>query len=278
MNSAYQEIDKQLLGYQGRLYPNDMKIEVRSAGVPEIREWSNINENDIRSVAQHIIDIITKCVRVTSTIGGKTYNVKDIYEHDKMCLLLLIHQLTFADKKDNMLYVHGECSNTACGRQFDKLAVTPANLLYNVPDEKFEKYIDSERGLFVIQTKNFGTIEYKPATIGLGQAMMNWVSTFKPKFVQENQAMFRMVQSLVQDWRLANDKSLRKLQVEEYNTMNTDVLSFRTELLDQLNIELKDELEYECPDCHSSFRCQLAFEGRYRTLFMPVSNIDSELL
>lgn len=278
MKQTYQIVDRNLLGYSGKLYPLDMQIEVRGAAVPEIRAWSNIDENDAASVAKHVIDIITACTRVTSTIATKHYSVKDLYEHDKMTLLLLIHALTFADQKSNNIFITATCSNTMCNKEFDRLAVQPANLIFKTPDEKYEKYIDADNGKFVIQTKSYGTIEYRPTTIGLGNAMLSWIQTFKPAFIRENQAMFRMVQSLVSDWRLANDKYLRKLQVEQYNQMNTDVLSFRTALLDELTIELSTNLEYVCPDCGATFRCPMALDGGYRQLFMPVQSIADELV
>lgn len=278
MKASYQQVDKATLGMQGRLYPEDMVIEVRGADVPEIRAWSNINDKDPMSVSKHVIDMITACVRVSSSSGVRTYNVKDIYEHDKLALLLTIHALTFAEKQDNMLYVQGECSNTACGRVFDKLPVTPANLMYRVPDEKYDKYIDAENGCFVIPTKSYGQIIYRPSTIGLGNAMFAWTQTFKPAFIRDNQEMFKTVQSLVYDWRTANDKSLRKLQIEQYNNMNAEQLGFRSGLLDKFNVEIIDTLEYICPDCGATFRCELAIEGGYKGMFVPVQSVDDELL
>jgi hypothetical protein len=278
MTNAYEEVDKALLGYGGKLYPADMKIEVRSADVPEIRMWSEIRDDDPRSVAQAIVDIILACTRVSSSTNANRYTVKDIYEHDKMALLLLIHSMTFADQKSNSLYVKGECQNSACGKVFDQLAVQAANLQYNVPDEKYAKYINHDLGLFQVQTKSYGTIEFKPSTIGVGQQMLEWMSTFQPKFVREHTNMFKLVQALCTDYRLVNAKYLRKLQVENYNNYSAAELSFRTNLVDALNITLKEELAYECPECHERFQCPLTIEGGYRSIFVPVQDIADELL
>lgn len=278
MKASYQQLDKTTLGMQGRLYPSDMVIEVRGADVPEIRAWSNINEKDPMSISKHVIDIITACVRVSSASGVHTYNVKDLYEHDKLALLMTIHTLTFADKRDTMMYVKAECSNEGCGKVFDQLAVTPANLMYKTPDEKYDKYIDAEKGCYVMPTKTYGEIVYRPSTIGLGNAMLSWSKTFKPQFVIDNQEMLKTVQSLVTDWRTANDKSLRKLQIEQYNNMDAKQLGFRSGLIDLLSIEVLDTLEYVCPDCGATFRCPLAIEGGYKGMFVPVQSVDDELL
>lgn len=278
MIDVYQKVDKNLLGYAGKLYPMDMQIEIRAASVPEIRAWSNMNEDDPQSMASHIIDIIVACTRVTSSIPGKSYSPKDLYEHDKLALLLMIHGATFADQKHNNIFVSGECTNAGCGKQFEKLAISPANLQYNCPDEKYEQYIDADKGCFVMQTKSYGTIEYKPSTIGLGSAMMSWISTFKPQFIRDNQSMFAIVQALVTDWRLANDKTLRRIQIEHYNQMDGNKLGFYLSLIDKLSVTLSNELEYVCPQCGNTFRCELAINGGYKQMFVPVQSLDDELL
>jgi DNA-directed RNA polymerase subunit RPC12/RpoP len=275
MLKNYQIIDRSLLGYQGKLYPSDMIIEARGADVPEIRAWANIDENDLASIAKHVIDIIGACVKVTSKNPAIAYSYRDLYEHDKMFLLLYIHALTFADQAGNNVFVKCECSK--CHKEFDKLAVTPANLKYNCPDDKYAKYIDSDKGVFVIPTKSYGKLEYKPSTIGLGSAMMDWIPTFEPEFIKDNQTMLRIVQGLVTDWRAVNNSALRKLQIERYNLMNGQALGFYIDLLDKLEITLSNELEYVCPDCGATFRCPLAFSGSYRSLFVSVQSFDDEL-
>lgn len=265
------------LAMGGKLYPEDMKIEVRGASVAEIRTWSNLDENDPMSIASHTLAMLTACVRVTGE-GGKSYSVKDIYEHDKLALLLTIHIITFADKADRMLYIKGRCSNTLCNAEFDKLAVTPANLSYQAPDASYDKYIDRQNGQYVLQTKSFGSVEYKPTTIGLGQAMFSWIQSFAPEFIKDNQEMLKTVQAFVTDWRLANDKSLRKLQIERYNTMTAEQIGFYTALLAKFTIAVSDTLEYVCPHCGASFHSQLAIEGGYKGMFVPVQSLDDELL
>ena len=40
--------------------------------------------------------------------------------------------------------------------------------------EELEKYYDSGKRCYVIQTKNYGIIEISPATIGVANAVMDW--------------------------------------------------------------------------------------------------------
>jgi hypothetical protein len=275
--SYYQKLDMSTLCFQGKAYPSDMEILVRPATVVEMRHWANIDEQDPLSVSTHILDIIESCVLVESSLSNK-YSYKDLYEVDKIALLLNIYNLTFSDTKNNNLFVKGQCDAIGCGKVFDKLIVQPANICYKVPEESMHKYLDHEHGIFKIETKTFGTIEYKPATIGLGQALMAWVGTFDSKFVRDNMAMFKLVQSMFTDWRLANDKALRTAQVEGYNMWPSSQLSFRLQLLEKFEFEVLQYLEYVCPACGQTFRCPLAFAGGYKSLFIPVQSFDDELL
>lgn len=273
----YTEVDRTLLGYQGKLYPEDMVIEVRGANALDIRTWSNIDDNPV-NVAKHINQIIGSCVKVTSKNEANNYSYKDLYEHDKIALLLMIRFHTFVDDKTNNLFVKGKCTAEGCGKQFDKLVVQVSNLTYKEPDKQYESKINSEYGIFELPTKTFGTIKFQPSTIGVGMAMMSWMSTFDAQFVSENKTMFKIVQTLVSDWRSANDKNLRHLQIERYNNMNEKGIGLYLDIIDKFNVAVKEELEFVCPDCGNTFRSPLAIEGGYLQMFVPVQSIDDELL
>jgi len=276
--SEYSIVDKADLGLGGSLYPADMVIEARPATVKEIRHWANINDEDQLDIHRHIVDIITSCVRVTSADDSKAYSPKDLYEFDQLALLLIINSLTFADIKDHTIAVKGKCSKPSCGKVFDPLAVQPSNIVYKELDERFVKYIDQENGGFKIATKSYGEVVVKPATIGTALAVQEWMKTFELSFIRDNMNMFQIVQMLCSDWRTANNKSLRLLQVEQYNNMDASKLALFTKIMESTTVAPEPYLEYTCPDCGERFRCPIQFEGGYRAMFLPVQNIDDELL
>lgn len=276
--SEYSVVDKADLGLGGILYPADMVIEARPATVKEIRHWANINDDDQLDIHRHIVDIITSCVRVTSTDDNKKYSPKDLYEFDQLALLLIINSLTFADLKDHTIAVKGKCSKSTCGKVFDPLVVQPSNIVYKDINDKFKKYIDQDNGGFKIATKSYGDIIVKPATIGVALAVQEWMKTFDLQFIRDNMHMFQLVQMLCDDWRTANNKTLRLLQVEQYNQMNPNKLSLYTTIMEGTTVAPEPYLEYTCPDCGERFRCPIQFEGGYRSMFLPVQDLNNELL
>ena len=279
LQDTFQPLDRKYLGYSGKYYPMDMQFEIRGAGVKEIRRWANINENDPESIAVTVVDLLSNCVRVTSISGENQYSYKDIYEHDKIAFLLAVHSVTFMED-DYHLYVKGQCSGPmACGKQFEKLQVQPGNLRYpEIDGEKYDKYFDKDLGLFKINTKSFGTIEYKFSTIGVGSVMFSWISSFTPQFVRDNQQMIRIVQSLVTTHKGLNAEKLRRLQIEEYNQWLPKRLAFQSKLIKDLDDSIMDTLKYTCPDCGATFFPPMGFIGGYRQMFMPVQDLDDELV
>lgn len=275
--NSYSLVDRADLAYEGKLYPADMVIECRAATVKEIREWANVNEKDFMDVHQHILDIIMACTKVSSTIEGKTYSVKDLYECDEIALLLIIHYLTFVDKKKT-LTVSGSCTNPSCGADFQTLIVQTKNLTYTKLDERVLAHADHELGGFKFDLEN-EVIRVKPSTIGIGIAMSAWMrSAFKPNFIKNNQMMFRIIQAMVNDWREVDEKKLRMIQISQYNNLNEEKLAEWTWLVENTTIEFTNELEYQCPQCGHTFRCSLEPTGGVRALFLPVQSIADKFL
>jgi hypothetical protein len=280
MATNYSIVDKKLLGWAGKLYPEDMIISVRSAEIQEIRDWSNMDENNPLDVSEHVIDMLSSCVKVTSETPDVLYSVKDIYEHDKIALLLLIHMATFPELKKHTIRVNGKCdTEDGCGTEHKDIPVQLANLQYSVPDSKYAKYIDADLGLFNIPAKSYGTIAFKPSTIGMGMKMRDWLSggQFDNKYISKNPEMFKVIQSMCTNHRTMNAKALRLLQVDKYNNFNADELAFRLELIKKLNISVLGELEFICPSCGATFRCPLEFTRSYKQMFIPTIDFDSEL-
>lgn len=275
---TWSEVEKNALGFEGKLYPSDMLIEARAAEFLDIRKWQNIDNTNPISVAKHIKDIVLSCIRVSSISGQNDYNVRDIYEHDKLALLLTIFGKTFDNKKEHNLFVKGRCFQSDCLKTYDKLIVQRSNIKYQIPAEKYHKYIDSERGCFVIQTKSHGEIIYKPSTIGLGEIVSAWTTDMTSEFVQNNMDILQTVQALALDWRTASAKELRRLQIEEYNLMSENKKLFYLALIDECSIKPEDELEFECSACGAPFRSVLPLSIFDKRLFYPVQSFDNELL
>lgn len=277
---TWQVFDRSLLAMKGELYPTDMKFEICSPSLNSIRKWRNIDENNPASISMHITSMVSNCVRVTSESGSNEYDPKDLYEHDKLAFLLGIFKAFSAESpSEHNLFVEATCPD--CGKVYDKLAVQISNLTYKLPaQEMVDKYFDKELGYFVIKTKDFDDIMFKPSTIGLGQVVSKWSSTLDFKFLAENQDTVLAVQSLFTDWRGLTEAKVRKAQIEQYNLMTEKRKLFQMHLLDNVNVTPEGTLEYVCAgkECGARFRAPISYTKFNKALFMPVQSFTDQLL
>lgn len=279
---TFERFDKGLLACNGVLYPESMEFEICSPTVNQIRKWHSMNDENPLELSLNIIEMIEGCVRV------KNGDVKDIYEHDKLAFLIAIFNKFNVDNKlEHNLFVTGQCPH--CEKTFEKLVVQISNLTYKAPSaELIEKYLDKERGVFVIKTKKFGDIEFKPSTLGVGKIFSEWTSSLQVEFLRKNQSLVIELQSLFTDWRGLTKEKIRKVQVEEYNLFSDERKLFQMQLMDNFNVTIQNEVEFICPECaknnenaedsQNTFRVLLPFEQINRTMFTPVSSFLDELL
>ena len=60
----YHNIPLDCLPSLGRFYPDNTQISIRAARVDEIREFSAIDENDIKDVTDKLTYMVSQCVKV----------------------------------------------------------------------------------------------------------------------------------------------------------------------------------------------------------------------
>ena len=130
-------LDQTTLPSQGKFYPADSVIKIRSAKAAEIRHFSTMDENNYIDMEEKLNSIVESCSQMTS--GKKRMSWKDILEEDRIVLLLNIRDLTFPEP-ENKLMLKGKTEKTK--KQVDiELAVK--NLIPTEIDEEIERYYDA---------------------------------------------------------------------------------------------------------------------------------------
>lgn len=272
------EVNKADLFMKGRLYPADMVIYAKPATVADMRRWSNMDPNNPADSLRHIENIIASCIDVESTQPEVQYSYKDLYLNDRLALLLIIHSITFEDRKNHNLFVKGVCANKSCGYKEDRIAVQPANIVYEPIDEKFMRYVNAERGIFEIQTVHFGVIQLKPMTIGMFDAIQQFQQEkFDADYIRDNLQMFQILSCAILDWRNASVKELYRFQVETFNMWKAEEYEIRRKLAEEVSKGLTGQFEFKCPKCSATFRSTVQSNDDIKSLFCAVQDIDAEL-
>lgn len=272
------DVDMSQLGYGGRLYPQDLKIVYRAARAAEIRHWSNMDDSNLNAqVAQHLTDLIAVCCRCVSISGNNQYSYKDIYEHDKWKLIMMIHDLTFPENSEVTNPILLDVTSGVCKHHF-KLNLSADNIHFVEPDSMLDKYIDSENGGYLVNTKSLGQIALKPSTIGVGEAMAQYMMKLDIETQRNIIGIAPVVAMQLGDWRGLNDKLILQA-FQEFNGIEPlKALPLLLDIADKATVKAAETIKFVCPHCKMEGEAPFRFPNGIKQIFRPISNIESELL
>lgn len=264
---GYHTIPTLSLPSGGMFYPEGTEISIRSAKVAEIRHFSTIDEANVLDIDEKLNQILESCVRITS--ANKRLSYKDILEEDRFYIILSIRDLTFPEPESSLKIDHmskkGEKHEIEIKKEYFQYFKIPAEL---------DKYYDSERKSFMIETKSFGTIEMTPPVIGVMQKITAYIKEKQQKGQKVDQSILQIIPYLHKDWRGFSDKTIFEFEIElngwsnkKYNLVYTLAEKMKIGVQPNMLVQLGDE-EEEVP---------ITFRDGIKSLFV-VQDIAGELL
>ena len=170
----YHNIPLDCLPSLGRFYPDNTRISIRAARVDEIREFSAIDEKDIKDVTDKLTYKVSQCVKVY--YGNVPGSYRDLLSADRIVLILKIREITFLDGMSSIkLPVPANACETIGCKPQDTIIFNSTKLKFTTPSPELEKYYDSVNKCYNVKTKSFGVITLYPPTIGSTSIISNWI-------------------------------------------------------------------------------------------------------
>ena len=261
----------------GRFYPDNTRISIRAARVEEIREFSAIDENDIKDVTDKLTYMVSQCVKIY--YGNIPGSYRDILAADRIVLVLKIRELTFLDGMSSIkLPVPANACETAGCKPQDTIIFNSTKLNFTTPAPEIEKYYDSVNKCYNVRTKSFGVITLFPPSIGVTSVISNWIVEQANESKKIDAALTEIMQYLVGDWRRLNSKSIFNI-IGELSTWPTEKFTLVFRLIEKVNIGIEFELKERCETCGGEITVPITFPDGYKSLFIPtVSDFGDELL
>ena len=273
----YHNIPLDCLPSLGRFYPDNTQITIRAARVDEIREFSAIDETDIKDVTDKLTYMISQCVKVY--YGNVPGSYRDLLSADKIVLILKIREITFLDGMSSIkLPVPANaCETVGCKTQ-DTVIFNSSKLNFTTPAPELEKYYDSVNKCYNVRTKSFGTITLFPPSIGVTSIITNWIVEQAKGEKKFDAALTEILQYMVGNWRRLNNKSIFDI-LGELSTWSTEKFTLVYRLIEKINIGIEFELKDRCATCGGEITVPITFPDGYKSLFVPtVSDFGDELL
>ena len=273
----YHNIPLNCLPSLGRFYPDDTRISIRAARVDEIREFSAIDENDIKDVTDKLTYMVSQCVKVY--YGNIPGSYRDLLSADKIVLILKIREITFLDGMSSIkLPVPANACETIGCKPQDHIIFNSTKLNFKTPSPEIEKYYDSVNKCYNIRTKSFGVITLYPPTIGVTTIITNWIVEQAKEEKKFDAALTEILQYLTGNWRKLNNNSIFNT-LGELSVWSTEKFALVYRLIEKINIGIEFELTDTCETCGGEITVPITFPDGYKSLFVPtVSDFGDELL
>lgn len=273
----YHNIPLDCLPSLGRFYPENTHISIRAARVDEIREFSAIDEKDIKDVTDKLTYMVSQCVKVY--YGNIPGSYRDLLAADRIVLILKIREITFLDGMTSIkLPVPvNACETVGCKPQ-DSIVFNSTKLNFTTAAPEIEKYYDDVNKCYNIKTKSFGIITLYPPSIGVTSIVSNWIVEQAKSEKKIDAALTEILQYIVGNWRRLNNKSIFDT-LGELSTWSTEKFTLVYRLIEKINIGIEFELKDRCESCGGEITVPITFPDGYKSLFVPtVSDFGDELL
>lgn len=261
----------------GRYYPDNTKISIRAAKVGEIREFSTIDENDVKDVTDKLTYILSQCVKVY--YGPVAGSYKDIITADRIVLILKIRELTFVDGQSSIKIPvpSGACQTVGCKPQ-KEINFNTTCLTFMKPDPTLEKYYDAAKKCYAIETKHFGTINLYPPCVGVSTAVTDWVVKQQRENKKIEASLAEILQFVIKDWKGLSEKMIFS-KLTELAGWSTEKFTLVYRLIEKINVGIEFDVTTTCETCGGEIKVPITFPDGYKSLFVPtISDIGDELL
>jgi hypothetical protein len=267
MHLGFHNVDISTLPSGGRFYPVGSKLAIRPAQVSEVRHFSTIDEGNLLDIEDKLNHIVKNCTRFNS--GTKVLSYKDILEEDRIYILLSIRDLTFPEPESKLTVK----ASTKDGEEFDAEISAQYFQLSKVTEE-IEKYYDEEARAFAIRTKSFGVIMMRPPSIGVMEAITNYIKVRQIDKKQWDQSYLQILPYISLDWRGFTDEKIFKGEVD-FHSWNTQKYSLVYRLAEKMRIGVQPEMLVPFGD--EEVLVTIGFRDGIKSLFV-VQDIAGELL
>jgi hypothetical protein len=264
-----------LLPSGGRFYREDFEIHIRAARVNEIRDFSTIDEENIKDVDDKLNSILVSCTKIM--YGSQRGSYRDILEEDRIYVILSIRELTFKNGEAKIMMPVGKkkCSVASCKPQ-ENVELKTENLQFNHVDELVEKYYDSVNRCYTIPTKNYGELTIAPPTIGVMRAITDYIRKREEENKSWDKSSLAILPYVQREWRGFNEREIFSTMTA-FQGWDTGKYSLVYRLIEKMKIGIKPEFIYKCQSCEGEVTVPLSFPGGIKSLFI-IQDISSELL
>jgi len=274
---GYKAISLEDLPSEGKFYPRNSEISIRSAQNQEIRHYSTIEESDPYDVNDKIGIVVEKSAKLK--VGPTQASWKDVTTEDRMFLFFAIRDLTFPEPEQQIsmnLGCNRSCMGTP-GSWNEKVVINNQEFgYYELPENLMKWYSEEERCLKFEHPVLGGTFRLYAPTVGVTKVLNDYTR----RLMQENKAIdksfYKVAPYIIKDWRGLDENKIMH-EHQENLKWGTDKLATVEALVDKFKFGMKTDVTRKCGKCGVEVSAPITFPGGFKSLFV-VSSAIGDLL
>ena len=259
---------------EGKMYPNNVELLIRSAKVSEIRHWSTLDETDPLDVIDKINFILNACTKFKVRGNPIPLNYNDFLEIDRYHILFRIYELTFPNQ-ENKLWANIKCQNPNCNT-VNKTQVTSKNLKgFAYPEQLLKWYSNTEKCFVVYSPKLNETLRFYLPTIGMSSKFKNKKNLDLQRGAEIDESFYKQGPYLINEWRRTDLDGLNNLKMQTMGWSEDKFLIIYkfTELLEQSKL---NKAVCVCEKCKTQTESHIFLGGSFtvKDIFIISAGLD----
>lgn len=269
MREGWIPVDRSIMGLRSYFYPEEWQFRIRPATVEAIRNWSNIDENNILVIDDVFNEVLKSCLSIITPTGQIPWG--NINTWDRFYFLLLIREYTFVQGEHKLNYTEDcpECDNPV------EFELTSSSLMYEFPDEDIIKYYDVNTRTWIIDPTEYeveaNTIRLYLPTLEKDANMKTWMI----QRTQENpnrkfdQTFLRFLPWMLP--KISKDMDVAKKQIKDaqikFNSWDMEMFTFMNEVIRNIAVTPSQKLVAKCEVCGEEVTANIRFPNNVADLF-----------
>ncbi len=258
------QIDREEMGERAQFYPEDWTFWIKPANVQSIKNWSSIDDDNLKQVNDALNEILKACLVVKNENGAIVWN--KINSWDRFWFLVKIREYTFVNG-ENTIEFDSVCEY--CDENIHYKLTSDA-LSFELPDEDvIMNHWNPENRTWVIDPKDYD-VDFSPITlyspsIEKEDLIVNWAIQQSQNNKVLDQGFIRFLPWLIPV--VSKDpRRIERVIVEAetiYKSWSVDMYNFMDEVLENIVIKPSEQLKSICSNCGEEVVSNIRFpDGR----------------
>ena len=257
-----------------RFYKQGTKISIRPAKVTEIQSYSVVDDKNFVDITEKMNELLSRNILFTHSDGKKgTY--RDLKDADRMFIIFMIREMTFAGGHTITKEVQCNKCDTEFSIPFRATAGQggPATFELLTADQSIERFWNNEERCYELVHKGVAWRLGAP-TIGIQEDFYDEIKREVNNEKKPNITFMKIVPFLLYDRSYITEDGI-KAKLKEFTNMN-DLVLFQglNAIVNGMTFGIKG-LVMDCKECGTEVHTEVTFPSGASTIFEIPNILDS---